>query len=297
MSEKLAARIQAAIKREGCRPSGIGVQLKTGRSMMIGIILPDLSNPFGLDIIRGIDSVITPSNFMMLLAGTKLGVTEAETVAAAVSRGVDGIIVNPHLPRKEFERARKSAGPDIPFVLVDNCLPGSGIDFVGSDNRKGATELVKRLYASGHRRIGYIGTGRKLYASQERYSGYREGLALCGLQEDAKLVSRSLFGETGIPETLNAMLKAKPDALFVESLQYFKTGFEILDLRKIRIPEDIMLAGFDFSSPRREGIVSCLQDGEAMGRLAASRLKELISGNAGTGSPSFELLVEPKFDA
>lgn len=295
VSEKLALRIQEAIRREGCRPSSSGIQLKTGRSMMIGVMLPDLSVNFGLDILRGVEGVMTPSGFMMLLSSTRLGATEEETLAATVARGVDGIISSPHLAVEDYRKALSSPGRDIPMVFVDNWLPGAGIDFAATDNRQGSAGLVKRLFAAGRRRIGYIGAAKQLRALEERHKGYLEGLAICGLPEDKDLVSRTLSSENEVPEALNAVLKAKPDALFVESLQYFKSGFEMLDIRKIKVPDDIMLAGFDTSAYKREGIISCIQDGEAIGRLAASRLKELIIGGKDARGPAMELFVEPKF--
>lgn len=304
IGEALATRVRAALEREGCRPSHAGSQLKTGRSMTVGVLLPDFGLSYWMEILKGIESVLTPSGFLMLLASTRLGAVEAEAAAAVLARGVDGLLVAPYTGADEFARTGLAERHGPPVVLLDTCLPQLPLDFVVSDNRAGAVELVRRLLAAGRRRIAYLGGAKGVSAAEERYLGYLDALRLFGLAPEPALVKRSLVGTAGLPEALDELLALPlpPDALFVESFLYFRTGFDLLGSRHCRVPERLMLAGFD--APDLAGIDSSViaphsivkaeQDGEAIGRLAATRLKELVLHGSPPQAPLLQLRIAPR---
>lgn len=303
IGEALALRVKMALEREGCRPSHAGIQLKTGRSMTVGVLLPDFGMPYGMDIMKGVESVMTPAGLMMLIASTRKGVAERSAMESVLSRGVDGLIMSPFLDEAGFKEAFPSGKGGAPLVFVDNYLKGSKVDYVVSDNRAGAFELVEALLSAGRRRVAYVGRSPLgLSATQERYQGYQDALKGFGMRFDESLVC----GEAS-HENFDRLLSLKrpPDAIFVESLLYFKRGFEALSLRKVKVPSEIMLAGFDtFDSNNVDGgridtrsIMRAEQNGEEIGRLAALRLKEMISGGTDARSPRLELRVPAKVRA
>jgi len=304
VGEALAAKVKEALEREGCKPSRIGLQLKTGRSMTVGVLLPDFGMPHWLDVLKGVDSVMTPSGFLMLLAGTNLGSSEGEALSSVLSRGVDGIIMSPYHSKELIEKERASFKRQPPIVFVDTFIKDMDTDYVVCDNRKGASELVKALFAAGRKRIAYIGTSAPLTATEDRFQGYLDALKLYGVSASEELIHRASRGEHGLPDSMAKLLdSAKPDAIFVEGLSYFGKGLEMIAARGLKVPQDIMLAGFDDidsgladkSCIDPSSIVRAEQNMETIGRLAASRLKELINSPGAPRTQRMELVVDPKF--
>ncbi|HBC89505.1 MAG TPA: hypothetical protein DCZ94_21420 [Lentisphaeria bacterium] len=313
ISEALAKRVKKALELSGTRPSQAGIQLRTGKSMMVGVLLPDFGMSYWMNIMKGIEGIMTPYNYLMILANTKLGLMEREAFSSVVSRGVDGIILTPYSSALKFNRMMKTLGKKIPLVFVDSSLAGVSIDYVVSNNRRGSFELVKRMFSAGRKRVAYLGIASEVSATEERFCGYLDALELFNKPFDELLVQRADIGNDRSAETLDKCLskalgnllslKSPPDAIFIESLLHFKNGFEMLAARKIKVPEEILIAGFDNfainwlsnSNIDPNSILRAEQDGEAIGKFAASRLKELISmESAEAGNSRLELHVEPK---
>ena len=188
ISEALAMKIREALEREGVRPSLAGIQLKTGRSMTVGILLPDFETPHWMEILKGVESVMTPSGLLLLLTNTKLGVAESDAFLSVASRGVDGVILSPQSSLEQFDQTISKLDREVPMVFVDTYLPASKADFVVTDNRNGSFELVKSLLAAGRRRIAYLGSVKPLSATTERFAGYEDALKSFGLSLDEALV-------------------------------------------------------------------------------------------------------------
>ncbi len=304
IGEALAAKVKEALEREGCHPSRIGLQLKTGRSMTIGVLLPDFSMPHWLEILKGVDSVMTPSGYLMLLASTSLGATEKAALGSVLSRGVDGIVMSPYLDKGSIESELSSLRRNVPFVFVDTFLRDMAADYVVCDNRKGSFQLVKELLSSGRRRIAYIGSSMRLSATEDRFNGYLDALKLYNVECDESLVRRTTKGKDGVPRALSELFDSnlKPDAIFAESLSYFDEGLELISARGLRVPEDLALSGFDSIDASHAdkslidlgSVLRAEQNMETIGRLAASRLKELINDPGARNSKRLELVIEPK---
>jgi len=305
ISEALATKIQKALAQAGVRPSQIGTQLKTGRSMMIGVLLPDFETAYWLNILKGIESITTASGLLMVIANTVQGKKESETLTSVAARGVDGIIMAPYTTPDVFSETYTSLGSKIPIVFVDAHLEfkKTKIDYVVTDNRKGAFDLVHTLLSSGRKRIAYLGpTTPYNSALNDRIKGFKEAHKIHGIP-----INPALFQDTTprMSDTLDKLLRlpSPPDALFVTSLSYFDEGFKMLAARGIKVPEDMSIVGFDSFDPHSiasanidpKSILRAEQDGESMGRLAASRLKELIQNQSvSTQLPGMELVIPYK---
>lgn len=286
IGEELANKILTLIKEQNIQPSMLGKQLKTGKTMIIGAIMPDLSRPHFLAVLRGLDSVFTPEGYMLLLSNSRLGMTERSILGTMISRGVDGIISVPYLQSHAYEElAPDLARKKIPMLFLDNYLANSQIPAVSTDNTKTSEELVKGLINQGARRIAYIGSDT-LQVCIDRFAGYRKALADTGIPFDEKLVCRAMKNENAPLSYMELLLEQNPDAVFAESFLYFEPYLQLLHAKGLRSPERIKLAGFDdihyvlnkipeISSSFRTATYA-LQDGEGIGRRAAEKMLRII---------------------
>lgn len=293
ISEALAARIQEALDRGDCRPNALGTQLRSGRTMTVGVILPDLSRSFSLALLKGIEEELDKRGYLALLSNSRYGARELPALSSILSRGVDGVIMTPCLEREGVLRLLGSGRGRIPTVFVDNRLSGSGVDSVASDNEKAAGCAVERCVSEGRRRIAYLGAARRMSASDERFNGYAKALRKAGLPVSKPLVRRTMELDAGVAGEMESLfsLRQAPDALFVESFLYFAEGFKFLADRGTEIPRELMLTGFDDPAPALRSVPefrasSCRiafieQDAERMGLLAAGRLFDIMDGKSG----------------
>ncbi|MBN1446265.1 MAG: LacI family DNA-binding transcriptional regulator [Candidatus Omnitrophica bacterium] len=300
----LAKKISRKLKEEKYRPNSLGLQLKTKKTKTIGIILGDLTRNFSLNILSGIEKVLTQKGYFSIVCSSNLGILEEEQLETFSERNTDGIIFAPHNNGKRTVDIVKKLNDELPIVLVDNYIKESKIDFVVSDNYLGASLAVKNLIRKGKKKIAYIGSEKKLTALTERFDGYVRVLKEEGLGIDEKLI----WKKPGIYTAIQNMLsKENPDAIFIESLMYFKEGFKFLAENNYKIPDDIALTGFDpvdlnlgeiqelnFHSLVNQPIPFVEQTGTRIGELAAEILMDRIQRKKRENSQMF-LMPELKF--
>jgi len=245
INEKLAKEITEYIKKNNYRPNSLGLQLKTGKTYIVGIILGDLTRNFNLGILSGIEKVLAENSYFALIADSELGEKEEKNIKALYERNIDALIIAPN-KGNEVYKTLKDIKKEVPIVLVDNYFPNGDIDFVVSDNKWGSYMAIGHLIKEGYRKIGYIGSGKNLTALNERFEGYIGALndnkikinknwiyKEISKQEDVYLGLKKILGKDGV------------EAIFCESLIYFKYGFKFLHEKGLKIPEDILISGFD----------------------------------------------------
>jgi len=283
----LARRIQERLTAEQATPNALGNQLRTGRTQTIGIILADLTKPFYLDLLCGLEQTLAAEGYLSLLCHSDMGRRESHYLGELLSRGVDGIIMAPHRPDAITTQLETLQEHRIPIVLVDNYLPDSNLDFIVTDNRWGAYQAVRHCLAQGCQRIVHIiASASPLAAIRDRYDGARQAATEAGLDGDGFQIVPSLAGL----ESYLAGMSARKDrtAIVAASFHDFGPGFQALARLKRRIPRDLVLVGFD-SVPMEtlgdlcayvdEPIPTVRQRGLEMGAQAAKRLMTRLHGS------------------
>lgn len=292
INEKLVEKIRKKLIETNYKPDHLGLQLKTGKTQTIGIILGDLTRSFNLNILSGIEKVLSEKNYFALVSSSNLGEKEIQYIETFIERKVEGLIFSPNKDRENEKIIEKIERTKIPFVLVDNYFPEKNIDFVVSDNKWGSFKAVEYLIKKGQRKIAYIGSKKKLSALNERFEGYIECLRKNGIGVDEKFIYKKIENHKDIYYGLEEIFKkGRPDAIFVESLLYFKYGFKFFYDKGLKIPDDIILTGFDpvdlnlseisevhFHRVVRREIPFIEQKGEEMGKRAAEILINKLKG-------------------
>jgi LacI family transcriptional regulator len=281
------ARVELAIGELGYRPDGIARSLRTRRSHMVALIIPDITNPFYPMLSRGLEQAIDADGYRAFICSSD-GDTERELdfLAEVCDRRVDGIVLDSfHLTVGDVQGI---TGGHVPVVWIGS-RPGThpGLDSVHPDDERGAFEATMHLVERGHRAIGMIdgpeGSGTS------RRDGYLRALAQADLQPVPREPLRSDWtraaGAAALPELLSS--STPPSALFCSN---DRTAIGVIDAaheRGLSIPDDLAVAGFDdieeaaMTTPPLTTVRNpALETGEAAGRLLAERMSGVYRGEA-----------------
>ena len=281
VSAETATRVAEAAREMGYTPNSIARSLKTSRSMTVGVILPDLTNPLFPPIVRGIEDALLPAGFTALLANTDNDPERARAVVDALAlRQVDGwisAVATLHDPR--FNRS------DIPIVLL-NRQDEDGTPAVVGDDHDGIAQAIAHLVGLGHSQIAYVAGPQALSTGLARYRAYRAVMASYRLASGPELVR---FGEsfTAVEGARGLRSLLDDDAEFTAVLagnDLMALGcYDALAERGLRCPAEVSVIGFNdmtFSDKFAPPLTSVRIPHHEMGLRAAEQLLALIAGDA-----------------
>lgn len=241
-------RVEAAIRTLGYRPSRVARRLRVrgGRSALIGLVIPDLQNPFFADLARGVEDAARTNGYTVLIGNTDEDPErERHYLQVMGAESVDGVILPPSGRRSPAVAELVNGGT--PVVYVDRRLPEPSVDVAVIDNVRGAREATAHLIRRGYRRIGFIHGMLRLSTSRERLQGYREALEEHGIPFDPELTragdSKQASGRRLAAELIS--LKPACDALLVGNSMMTLGALEAIRAAQLDIPNKLALVGYD----------------------------------------------------
>jgi DNA-binding LacI/PurR family transcriptional regulator len=242
------AVVQRAMEELGYQPSRVARRLrqKGGRRHLLGLILPDIQNPFFAEVARGVEDVAYANQFAVLLCNSDEDLKkEAFYLDVMRAESVDGVILPPIIENDPF--VLKLAQSGMPIVCVDRALSNASVDTVEVDNYQGAYEAVRHLITLGHKRIGLIAGRPNLSTSRDRRRGYEEALNSAKIPVRSELIrvgdNKQASGRTLAEELLG--VTPRPTALFVSNNLMAVGALEAIHARKLGVPAEVALIGFD----------------------------------------------------
>jgi LacI family transcriptional regulator len=247
VSPALRARVEAAIRDLDFHPNEIARSLKVNQTYMLGMVLPDITNPFFPQIIRGAEDKALERGFLLVAANTDETIEREQRIVSALrSRRVDGILLAP-TRGKDINHIRRAMESGIPIVCLDRVPTGIKIDAVMLDNVRGAQECVRHLIRTGYRRIAIITGSLELIVARERLRGYEEGLREAGIQVSRELILEGDFREgSGYQLAKDLLLRhARPSAILVSNGVMAFGVLRAFEELAVRCPEDVAIATFD----------------------------------------------------
>jgi len=240
--------VQRVMSELDYRPNRVARRLRQrgGRRHLLGLIIPDIQNPFFAEMARGVEDVAYANQFAVMLCNSDEDLKkEAFYLDVMRDESVDGIILPPIHDRDPA--VLKFAASGMPMVSVDRSLANSPIDQVEVDNRQGALEAIEHLIGLKHQRIGLITGSLNVSTSRERKAGYEQALMAHHLRLDERLIrvgdNKQASGRVLAEELL--ALSNRPTALFVTNNLMAVGAIEAIHARKLRIPADVAIIGFD----------------------------------------------------
>lgn len=241
-----AAAVQSAIEQLGYRPSHVARSLKSGITRSVGVVVPDVSNPFFAAVVKGVESVSRRSSLNIFLSNTDESVErEREQLQVLVGR-VDGVILAPAKEDSDNTGELRRAG--VPIVLLDRRLRGADhFDRVMIDNHGGTAQAVAYLVGLGHERIGFISGPLDTTPGRERHEGFVSALEAAGIELDPSLVQMGDFRqESGYQATLRLLgLMVPPTAILASNNLMSMGALRALHRTSVQMPEELSFIGFD----------------------------------------------------
>ena len=190
VSPELARRVHESITALSFQRNSFARGLKTRVSYSIGLIVPDITNPFFTNIARGVEDVASAHNYSLILGNTDEDPEkEKKYLQLLESKQADGLIIA--VTARSHEYLQSLPIQHLALVSIDRSLFDLGIDTVMVDNRAGARKAIEHLIALGHRRIGLVTGIRGIAPTEERLLGYTEALEKHGIAVDPAGCSRA----------------------------------------------------------------------------------------------------------
>lgn len=276
-------RIEEAIKQVDFRINQIARGLKTSRSNTIGVVVPDISNPYANTIVKYVEKSLYKLGYNIFTCDTWSNPElEAQKVELLVQRQVDGIIIYPCSRR--LAHISSLVHTNIPIVAVDMSVTDLKCDQVLTDNINATYEAVSWLISKNHRRIGIINGTPDYFTSGERFEGYRRVLSDYSIEQDESLVKNTGYSDESGYNSMMELLKLEvlPTAVITCNYDITFGAMSALMDSGVKVPEQISIIGFDdvkaFSliQPKLSVIAQPL---ERVGEKAAELIVRRIRGD------------------
>ncbi len=283
VNKETEKKVLRVAKRLDYRPDRVArrMRVKSTDSLIIGLILADMENPFFTEIARGVEDVAYKNkNAVMVSNSDEKPDKEKFYLDTMISERISGLIIAP--TTNNYETIQKISEDGYPVVCVDRHPEQLILDTVTINNEQGAYLAVKRLIELGHKRIGIINGLPRLTTTTERFEGYRKAMREAGLALDKQLIVFADSRETGGRKKAATLLELKnpPTAVFTSN-NLMTLGFlEEIYNRKLNIPEDIALIGFDdmpWALALNPPLTAVKQPGYELGVTAAELLLKRLS--------------------
>ncbi len=277
-------RVEQAIEESGFIRSRVKQGLRKKSSGIIDMLIPGLDTLYSIEIVRGVEEVLSRTNLRLALSVTHDTLQlEQRWLTKILSDGAtDGaILVLSHGQQQYFDTLREHK---IPFVVVDQRGElGPDIPSVGATNWFGGRTATEHLLSLGHRRIAIITGPLSLRCSQDRLAGYRAALDDAGIPVDPALIHSGAFvQEAGYDQACALVeLPEPPTAIFTGNDVQAMGVYSALRARGLHIPHDISVIGFDdvpIASILLPALTTVRQPLLEMGRVGTTMLLRLIAG-------------------
>ena len=272
------ARIEEAIAALGYRPNQTARSLSLGRTMTLGLLIPDITNPFFPQVTRGLADTARAAGYEVLLAHTDGSLAEERLLLATLASRVDGIVLAP------TATATPTTLPPVPLVLVDRAWPDVMCDQVTSDNRQAMFELATCILDGGHSRIAFLGGPGTIDTAQERRRGFKD--ALRGRKGVVVHWSYGPFEMESGYERTRGLLDAGGNFTAVVAANDMLAAGALRALLEagVRVPDQVSLTGFDnlpWSAVLTPALSTVDQSAYALGQQAGELLLARLSGAEG----------------
>jgi len=246
VSPSLKTRVQAAVTRLGYKPNLLARSLATQRSRTLGMIVPNIANPFWPEVVRGVEDAAHARDYTLLLASSDDDLEkEALYLNLFLAKRVDGILLTKAaggLTADVAGQLKRSGTPVVQLMRSSKSILG---DTVLVDEPGGSYEAVTHLLRLNYERIAMINGLPHVSTSKRRLSGYRAALADRGIAFDPRLVAAGDFRvESGYSAGVE-LLKRKPDAMFIANYLMAVGFMRALKQYQLRCPEDIAIVTCD----------------------------------------------------
>jgi LacI family transcriptional regulator len=272
--------------------------LATGKSSLVGLVVPDLLHPFFADVARGLSMALRKEGYFLIVTTSEEDPElEESEIQQLLARRLDALVIAS--VRSNANAYQRITAQGIPYILIDRKFPGNSHYFVGCDDIQIGSLATEHLIDMGCRRIAHI-RGPNNSTGNGRFDGYKKALARRGLTLHEEYVidgrSADINGqESGAAATTRLLsLARRPDAIFCFNDTLAVGALQTLFERNVKVPEEVALIGsgnIHFDESFRVPVSSIDQQSHQIGRCAAQLALDLIQSK--DTSQARQILLEP----
>lgn len=276
ISEKTKIAVRQVAENLKYQPNHLASALRSGKSHLVGVIVPRTNSNFFSSVIQNIEEVLNKKGYNIIITQSNESYKkECDSIDTLLYTQVDGIIASMANETVDLGAYEKIKSKGIPLILFDRGENDLNVDYIGIDDYNSSHLIVEHLVENGCKRIAHIGGYKRTRIFNNRIRGYIDALKKHNLPLDDELLTESgLTIEDGREKMLKLLsLDTPPDAVYVAGDYAALGALQVLKEKNIKIPEDIALVGFgnepftDMVTPR---ITSVHQHSVEIGKQAAN---------------------------
>jgi len=295
VSEQARAKVEEAAHALGYVPSQVARGLKHNTTRTLGMLVPNNSNPYFAEIIRGVEHHCYAAGYSLVLCNSNDDPErQAAHLRVLAERRVDGLVLV--ASGDDAQIARACADLRLPLVLVDREIDAIEADLIEADHAAGGELATAHLLALGHARVACIGGPAGLRPSDQREAGWRRALAGAGVAPREDEFVRGDFGPQSGAAAMRRLLKSRrrPTAVFVCNDLMAIGALAAAHAEGLDVPHDLSVVGFDdieLAAYTMPPLTTVAQPKEAIGTGAAELLLERLG--AGRSEPR-RVILQPE---
>ncbi|MFG2626502.1 LacI family DNA-binding transcriptional regulator [Streptomyces sp. NPDC048473] len=283
VSATTRARVEDVIQRLGYQADPSARGLRTQRTRTLGLVVPDITNPFNTSIAAGMQEIALTHEYLTVVCEAPMdGPHLPAVIRQLVARRIDGIVIGRYgATRRDLDRIVASGSK---LVRLGGRLEPALGDVVRAAETEGMYDLVSHLVGRGYRRIAFIGGAPGVEPGEERFAGYRKALEAAGLPVPGELVAWTGFTREGGRAGATAVLNAtqRPDAVVCANDLIAIGALDTARAAGLRVPHDVAITGYDdieAASLVSPALTTVLNPAREIGRSAAQLLVDRLDGD------------------
>lgn len=283
ISQETKERVRSACAQLGYVRNSAARGLAGQATHTIGVIVPDVSNPYFSDLATAIEQAAAEQGYRMLLSNSMRDAKqELQAIDGFLSRQIDGILISSLSP--DNQDAHRAVLGDLPCVYIGVNHDGQ-CSYVAGDNQAGAYRAARYLVELGHRDLVFLGGRERSMTREQRAAGFRQALREAGLAGREFVVPQARATENSqwsYETAMELFRRDPPDAILAFSDVVALRAMEAAEACGIRIPQDVSLVGYDnisFAALPRVHLTTVSQKKFQQGRMAVEQLLQQIRGD------------------
>jgi LacI family transcriptional regulator len=273
-------RVRETIKTLGFVPNGFARQLRSGTSRTLGLVVPDVSNPFFTEVARGVEDAASKRDYAVFLCNSdESTVKEDRYINVLIEQQVRGVLITPADTKADRLEAMRDRG--IAVTLLDREMKGQKQCSVSVDDVNGGQIAIEYLASLGHKNIAWVCGPESIPQVSDRGAGVSKAAKVSAVNIQTIRVSlmNTIQGEEAARQVL--ALEKKPTAIFCANDLLALGVMRILNANKVKVPDQISVLGYDnieFAASAGIPLSSIAQPSYQMGITAANLLLDECEG-------------------
>ena len=246
VSDSARERVERAVAEMGYAPSAVARALKMSETGIVGVLVPNITNPFFAELTRGIEDCCRRTDYSVFLCNSDDDpVRQSRYVQTLLERRVDGLLLAA-AAGEAAALAQRLAGARVPTVVVDRQIAGLTADLVRVDHEAGARLAVEHLLALGHRAIACLSGPSEFAVSRARVAGWRDALAHAGVEPDPGwLLEGDFSAAAGHELTRRLLARGDLTAIFASNDLLAIGALRAAAEQGVAVPAALSVIGFD----------------------------------------------------